>query len=162
MANEKNCESLGMSPGRRGIPASIWAVRIVFAAVFILNVQCAVQFVFSPANFAGAYELSGVAGRAAVQGLGVAFLMWNVTYPAVIAAPIKFRALGVVVLLQQAVGLVGEAYILVLLPAGHEVLAASIQRFIGFDAVGLVCMAVAFGWCMVLRRTVAGNNVQTV
>ena len=114
--------------------------------MFALNVQCALQFVLWPEAFAGAYELSGVAGEAAVRGLGVAFLMWNATYPAVIASPRRFRALYVVVLVQQAIGLVGETAILLGLPGGHEVLAASILRFIAFDAVGLVLMAAAFAW----------------
>ncbi len=85
-------------------------------------------------------------GAAAVQGLGVAFLMWNATYPAVIVSPRRFRALGVVVIVQQFVGLVGETWILATLPAGHALLSASIERFIAFDALGLVLMAVSFGW----------------
>ena len=55
-------------------------------------------------------------------------------------------ALYVVVLVQQAIGLVGETAILLGLPGGHEVLAASILRFIAFDAAGLVLMAAAFAW----------------
>lgn len=128
----------------RDVPAV--AARIAVALVFALNVQCALQFVLWPEAFAGAYELSGVAGEAAVRGLGVAFLMWNATYPAVIASPRRFRALYVVVLVQQAIGLVGETAILLGLPGGHEVLAASILRFIAFDAVGLVLMTAAFAW----------------
>ena len=116
----------------RDVPAV--AARIAVALVFALNVQCALQFVLWPEAFAGAYELSGVAGEAAVRGLGVAFLMWNATYPPVIASPRRFRALYVVVLVQQAIGLVGETAILLGLPGGHEVLAASILRFIAFDA----------------------------
>lgn len=128
----------------RDVPAV--AARIAVALVFALNVQCALQFVLWPEAFAGAYELSGVAGEAAVRGLGVAFLMWNATYPAVIASPRRFRALYVVVLVQQAIGLVGETAILLGLPGGHEVLAASILRFIAFDAAGLILMAAAFAW----------------
>lgn len=131
---------------RADLPAIV--ARIAVAIVFVLNVQCALQFAFWPASFAGAYELSGVAGEAAVRGLGVAFLMWNATYPAVIASPRRFRALYVVVLVQQAIGLVGESAILLGLPAGHDVLAASILRFIAFDAAGLIVVAAAFAWLL--------------
>lgn len=139
------------APGRRrDLPAI--AARIAVAIVFLLNMQCALQFVLWPAAFAGAYELSGVAGEAAVRGLGVAFLMWNATYPAVIANPRRFRALYVVVLAQQAIGLAGESATLLSLSAGHDVLAASILRFIAFDAAGLVLMAAAFVWLTASAR----------
>ena len=99
--------------------AAAIATRVAFALVFAINVQCALSFVLWPDAYAVSYELSGVPGAAAVQGLGVAFLMWNATYPAVIVSPRRFRALGVVVIVQQ---------------------------FVAFDALGLVLMAVSFGW----------------
>ena len=128
------------------------AARVAVALVFALNVQCAVSFVLWPGAHAGGFELEGVPGAAAVRGLGVAFLMWNATYPAVIANPRRFRALYAVVLVQQAVGLAGESWILLSLPAGHAALAASIVRFIAFDAVGLVLMAAAFAWLALADR----------
>ena len=137
---------------RTASKAALRAARIALAAVFVVNVQCAVQFVLWPDAFAPAYELAGFEGRIAMQGLGVAFLMWNATYPAVIANPRRFRALYAVVLVQQAVGLAGESWILLSLPAGHAALAASIVRFIAFDAVGLVLMAAAFAWLALADR----------
>lgn len=122
------------------------AVRVAFALVFAINVQCAVSFVLWPDAYAPAYELSGAAGVAAVQGIGVAFLMWNATYPAVIVSPRRFRPLAFVVLIQQLIGLVGESWIRLSLPAGHAALTASIERFILFDAAGLVLMAAALAW----------------
>ena len=126
--------------------AAVWFARVAFAAVFVVNVMCALQFVLVPGDFAGAYELggAGVAGEAAVRGIGIAFLMWNATYPAFIVAPMRFRVLGWVILAQQAIGLVGESLLLAGLPAGHDVLAASVVRFIAFDGAGLVLMGVAF------------------
>ena len=129
-----------------------WAVRIVFAAVFAVNMECAVSFMANPGAYAGGYELAGVAGEAAVRGLGVAFAMWNVTYPAFIVAPQRWPVLGWVILAQQLAGLVGESLILAGLPAGHEVLAAGIMLFIKFDAAGLVLMAAVFAWWMAVRR----------
>lgn len=130
---------------RRRDAAAI-AARIAVAAVFVLNVQCALQFVLWPDAHAGAYELSDVSGEAAVRGLGIAFLMWNATYPAVIASPRRFQALYAVVLAQQAIGLAGESFILASLPTGHAVLASSIVRFIAFDGAGLAMMLAAFVW----------------
>ena len=127
----------------RGATWATWAVRIAFALVFAVNVQCALQFALTPGDFAGAYELSGVAGEAAVRGLGIAFLMWNATYPAFILAPRRFPVLGWVIIAQQAIGLVGETALLLTLPAGHDLLAASVTRFIAFDAAGLVIMLAA-------------------
>ena len=93
---------------------------------------------------------------AMVAGLGVAFLMWNATYPAVIISPRRFRALYVVVLFQQLIGLVGESCILAHLVGaglGSSLMAAGIMRFVVFDAGGLVLMLVAFiALAMAIRR----------
>ncbi len=129
-------------PGRPN-RASQWFCRIAYTVVFVLNVQCALSFCIVPDQFMGAYELSGTAGRAAVQGIGIAFLMWNATYPPVIASPQRFRSLAVVVLVQQAIGLVGESLLRASLPVQNGVLAESITRFIWFDGAGLILMAAA-------------------
>lgn len=139
----------------RSARAAAVLVRIAFAIVFVVNVQCAASFVLQPDAYAPAYELSGTSGAVAVQGLGIAFLMWNVTYPAVIANPRRFRALGAVVLAQQAIGLAGESWIRLFLPDGHAVLAASIERFIAFDAFGLALMAATFAWMLWTQRPTA-------
>lgn len=142
----------------RQAKASVWAVRIAFAVVFFLNVQCAVQFILWPGSFAGSYELSGVAGEAAVRGLGIAFLMWNCTYPAVIIRPERFKALGVVVLVQQAIGLMGETLLSASLPGGHAILQGGISRFALFDGLGLVLMLATFIWMMVVLRQASANK----
>ncbi|WP_261429079.1 hypothetical protein [Xiamenia xianingshaonis] len=122
----------------------LWAVRIAFAVVFIVNVQCALVFAFDPGSYAGAYQLEGPAGNAAVAGLGVAFLMWNATYPLFIWQPERFRVLGWIIMAQQAIGLVGECAIYLGLPAGFELLASSIMAFAAFDGFGLAVMAATF------------------
>ncbi|MDO4183491.1 MAG: hypothetical protein Q4E12_07820 [Coriobacteriia bacterium] len=111
-----------------------------------MNVACALQFIVLPDYTVGAYELSGVAGQVAVQGIGITFLMWNVTYPAFIASPRRFPVLGWVILAQQVIGLVGESALLFTLPPGHALLVESITRFVIFDAAGLVLMAAAFAF----------------
>jgi len=134
----------GGSPSRK----AIWFARIAVAIVFFLNVMCAVQFVTWPESYAPSYGLPPTPeSYAMVAGLGVAFLMWNVTYPAVIASPTRFRALFVVVLCQQLIGLVGESWILWQLVGaglGGSLMAGGILRFIIFDAGGLVLMLAAF------------------
>lgn len=127
--------------------ASLVAVRVAYAAVFALNVTCALQFAFDPAGYVAAYQLEGPGAEAAARGMGVAFLMWNATYPLFVARPSSHAALGAVVLVQQLIGCVGEAAILLSLPAtGCEVLAASIVRFVVFDAAGLAAMGATFAW----------------
>ena len=143
-------------PPRRKPPTSMvvatWAGRACFAFVFVVNVQCALGFTLMPEAYMGAYELAGVPGRVAAQGIGVAFLMWNCTYPLVIWQPWRHRALAAVVLAQQVVGLVGESLIRVTLPAGHDLLARSIDLFITFDAAGLVLMGVSFTALAIAHR----------
>lgn len=131
--------------------ASVLA-RVAFAVVFAINVQCAVSFVLWPDAFAPSFEVAGVPGAAAVRGLGIAFLMWNATYPAVIANPLRFRAVAIIVLAQQAIGLVGETWLRAGLPDGYTALSASIERFILFDGLGLLLMAAAFGWLVWVER----------
>lgn len=114
------------------------------AAVFAVNVQCALAFVVAPGRYAGGFELGGLPGETAVRALGVAFLMWNATYPLVIWQPRRQRTLFAVVLAQQAIGLTGESWLLLSLPAGHDSLVSSITRFVVFDGTGLVLMAAAF------------------
>ena len=127
--------------------------RIAFALVFAINVMCALQFAFDPASYAGAYQLSGVAGETAVRGIGIAFLMWNATYPLFIFKPAEHLALGGIILAQQAIGCIGETLALLALPLqGYELLASSIMRFIAFDAAGLVIMLAAFIFLCVSSR----------
>lgn len=152
-----NAASLESEPRAGAARVALWTVRIAFCAVFLVNVQCAASFILWPGSFAGAYELSGVAGEAAVRGMGVTFLMWNATYPLVIWRPSRYRALAGVVVAQQAIGLFGESLVLATLPAGHDALAASILRFIVFDGAGLVLMAAALAWlCVTMGRVRRG------
>lgn len=129
-----------------------WAVRVCFAFVFVVNVQCALGFALTPEAYLGAYELAGVPGRVAAQGIGVAFLMWNCTYPLVIWKPQRHTTLAGVVLAQQIVGLAGESFIRAGLPAGHDLLASSIDLFIAFDAAGLLLMGISLAVFLFTRN----------
>lgn len=118
--------------------------RLAVGAVFALNVECALSFMLYPGRYAGGFELAGVPGEAAVRGLGIAFLMWNATYPLVVWRPREHPALFAVVLAQQAIGVVGETWLLLGLPPAHQTLRATITHFILFDGVGLLVMAMAY------------------
>ena len=120
-----------------------WAARVLVALVMASNVLCAVQFIVWPGAYAGAYQLEGLAAPYIVQSFGIVFLMWNATYPPVIARPCRYRVLFGVVVAQQAIGLAGESLLRATLPAGLDVLAASVARFIAFDAAGLILLAIA-------------------
>ncbi len=130
--------------------------RIIVGAVFLMNVSCALAFILQPDTYSPGFEVAGVPGRVYVQGLGILFLMWNATYPLVLLHPIRYRALFIVVLIQQAIGFTGETWLWLTLPSGHSPLRATGLRFMLFDGIGLIAMAGAY-WllrrCMVRSRT---------
>ncbi len=118
--------------------------RITLAAVFIMNIACALDFILRPGLYAGGFEVSGEVGRVIVQSFGILFLMWNATYPPVIWQPHKHRTLFAVILVQQLIGVVGESWLYFSLDASHVALRATGLRFIIFDGLGLVLMGFAF------------------
>ena len=131
----------------------VWIARIAFALVFLVNIACALQFIVDPASYVGAYQLEGTGAVAAIQGYGVVFLMWNATYPLFVFRPDRFMVLGAIILLQQAIGLLGESIIFAMLPdAGAEVLACSVMRFMAFDGIGLLIMLAAYVLLLWERR----------
>jgi len=71
--------------------------------------------------------------------------MWNATYPLVILRPQAHTTLFLIIICQQAIGVVGETWLWLALPAGHAALAATGLRFIVFDGLGLLLMGLAFG-----------------
>jgi hypothetical protein len=121
-----------------------WLARLLIGIVFAWNVQAALAFLLWPASFAWAYELSGVPGEAAIRGVGVLFLMWNVPYLPALWHPVRYRLALILAMAMQFVGLVGESLILISLPSGHITLGTSVLRFILFDAAGLVLLVIAF------------------
>lgn len=124
--------------------AAPWIARALVAAVFAMNVQCALQFIVAPTAYAPAYQVEGPGALAFVQTVGILFLMWNATYLPVIAQPGRHRACFAVILAQQTLGLAGETILRACMGPDLAALSASIARFIAFDAAGLVLLAVAF------------------
>lgn len=125
-------------------PLALWLARGAVGFVFTVNIYCALEFILQPQNYMGGFELSGVSGKIIVQSLGILFLMWNATYPPVISRPAAHLTLFVVILIQQLIGLVGETWLLLNLPAGHPALYATGLRFTIFDGFGLLSMGAAY------------------
>ena len=119
--------------------------RFLIGLVLGINLQCAISFFIVPQRFVPAYELVGIPGEAAVRGFGVLFLMWNIPYLFALIQPIKHRTSLIEAIVMQAIGVLGETFILFDIPPTYETLIASIQRFIIFDTVGFICLvSVAF------------------
>jgi len=126
--------------------------RLLILPVLAWNVQCALAFLFQPEVYAPGFELSGVAGAAAVRGMGILFLMWNIPYAVALSDPLRRRVSLYESAAMQAVALVGETLLLFSLPDGFPMLRASILRFIAFDAAGLLLLLAAVGLVLSRRR----------
>ncbi len=134
--------------------------RFLIAIVFIMNVQAAFMFLFWPARYISAYELTGAVGEALLRGMGVLFLMWNVPYAVALWHPERYRLALFMALVMQAIGLVGETLIYFTLPSLHEVARSSIARFILFDGLGLISLLTA-SWLVRSARTRQRNGAGT-
>jgi hypothetical protein len=132
-----------------------WFIRLTVGFVFIVNVECAMAFILHPEKYTAGFEVSGEVGNVIVQSIGILFLMWNATYPLVIFRPQSHTTLLLVILCQQAIGVIGETWLWLELPDGHTALAATGLRFIMFDSFGLLLMGLAFG---LMKWTNRPNN----
>jgi hypothetical protein len=123
----------------------IWLRRTLIAPVVFFNLQCAALFLWKPAEYSAAYELSGVVGVIVISGFGLFFLMWNVPYLFALVDPDRFRISLYEAILMQTIGVLGESLLLLsLINSGeHPVLANSISRFIWFDGGGWVLLVIA-------------------
>jgi hypothetical protein len=121
----------------------LWLGRLLIGIVLIWNVQCALIFLLAPATFAPGFELGGAAGAAAVRGMGVLFLMWNVPYAVALWHPVRYRISLYEAVAMQTIGLIGESLILWSLGGAHPVAAGSVTRFIVFDGAGVLLLALA-------------------
>lgn len=117
--------------------------RLLIGVVLFFNLQCAFLFLLQPENFASSFELSGIPGETAIQGFGILFLMWNIPYFAALLNPQKYRVALVCAVLMQFIGLTGESLLLINLPQGYNLLHQSIERFVWFDAAGLIFLLTA-------------------
>jgi hypothetical protein len=137
---------------------SITIARILIGLVFLWNVQCAVLFLLWPERYAPAFELTQAVGEAMIQGMGVLFLMWNVPYAVALWHPVRYSVALFSAVVMQAIGLFGETYIYLTIPAVHETARSSVIRFILFDAVGLLLLIIA-AWITWRHLRVPGSPV---
>jgi hypothetical protein len=121
----------------------IWLARLLIAVITAWNLQAAVSFLANPGPYVSAFELSGIAGAAALRGMAVLFVMWNVPYLVACWQPRRHRLSLWEAFAMQAVGVCGETFILLSLPPGHSLLVGSLLRFIAFDAAGLPALGAA-------------------
>lgn len=117
--------------------------RLAIALVFLWNIQCALAFLLWPGRFTAGFELSGTPGEAALQGLGVLFLMWNIPYAVALWHPLRYRVSLYEATAMQAIGLLGETFIYLSLPVAYSLLHASVLSFIAFDGAGLALLLLA-------------------
>src|SRR5574340_506959 len=129
---------------KSGDVARVNFARILIGLVLFFNLQAAVYFILDPGPYTTGFELSGIAGEKAIQGVGILFLMWNVPYVFALINPVRQRISLISAVFMQAIGLTGETILLVTLPDGHATLAGSILRFIAFDGMGLVALIIAW------------------
>jgi hypothetical protein len=122
----------------------LWFARLLICLVIVWNLQAALVFFISPGAFAPGFELSGIPGAAAVRGIAVLFVMWNVPYLVAAWHPLRHNTSLKEALAMQALGLAGETFILVTLTEQHATLQNSILRFVTFDAAGLIALLGAF------------------
>jgi len=132
--------------------ATLLLARLALAVVFFFNVSCALAFIARPEAYTPGFEVSGVPGETLVRGMGILFLMWNVTYPLAIWNPWRYRWLFLIVILQQAIGLAGETWMLLTLPPGHTTLLTTGCRFIAFDGGGFIALLVTFALMWIAWR----------
>jgi hypothetical protein len=109
-----------------------------------LNLQCAIQFISSPAIYAGGFGLTGLPGDMAIRGTGILFLMWNVPYIFACVNPVKYRTSYLQAVLMQAIGFVGEFVLWSTLPVSQVIPRSSLFRFIVFDGAGLLVIIIGF------------------
>ncbi len=117
--------------------------RLLILPVLAWNVQCAAAFLLWPEAYAPGFGLAGVPGAAAVRGMGILFLMWNVPYAVAAWNPLRWRVSLHEAAAMQAIGLLGESLLLAGLPASENLLRASVLRFVVFDAAGLLLLLAA-------------------
>ena len=124
--------------------SSINLSRLLIALVLISNLYAAAGFLFTPQQFTAAYELAGAPGEAAVAGMGLLFLMWQVPYIVALINPLRHRVSLLEAVIMQSLGVIGETFILLRIPVRHIVLKSGITRFIIFDLAGLALLVIAW------------------
>ena len=94
------------------------------------------------------FGLEGAAGEQIVRALGLLFIMWNVPYAFALANPIRHRTALIEAVIMQAIGLIGETYILLVGGPYSFPIENTLKRFILFDGIGFVFLLIALLFMM--------------
>jgi hypothetical protein len=121
-----------------------WLIRALIAPVVFFNLQCSFEFLVHAQRYAPSFDLNEQTGAYMIQGFGLLFLMWNIPYLTALADPIRHATSLTEAVVMQAIGAVGEALLLLNVPAEYQNLHASVSRFIYFDAGGLLFLLAAW------------------
>ncbi len=132
--------------------------RVLIFLVLAMNLQCALTYILDPLPYIAPFELSGEPGRAAVIGIGILFVMWQVPYGFALVHPLRNRRSLLEAVLMQAIGLVGETLLLGSIPLAHPALRASILQFIIFDASGLLLLIMAAAYIFRVMKSHPGGS----
>ncbi|BBB49726.1 hypothetical protein [Pelolinea submarina] len=122
----------------------LWLSRLLIGAVLFFNLQCALAFLADPAAYMAGFGLSGAAGAGMIRGMGLLFVMWNVPYIFACLNPLKHRTSLIEANIMQAIGLIGETWILFSSDYQNPLITVSVMRFIVFDGGGLVLLLIAY------------------
>ena len=136
-----------------------WIVRVLIGIVVFFNLDAAFSFMFVPNAYAPGFELSGVPGQVIIQGMGLLFLMWNVPYIIAMLDPGRYFTSLIEAVIMQAIGVFGESILLILMPGDHAMIKASTERFIVFDAGGLILLVIGFIITLRLRKKLLSEKL---
>ncbi len=130
----------------------IWICRLLVGIVTFINLMAAFEFMLQPEVYAPTFELSGESGAAIIQGVGLLFLMWNIPYLFALYHPMKHFVSLIESVIMQAIGVIGESVLLLVLPGEHPQIQASVERFIIFDGGGLVLLIITLICIQQIRK----------
>lgn len=116
-----------------------WITRMLILVVLCWNIQCALVFMIDPASYMSGFQLSGVPGMTVVRSTGLLFLMWNIPYLFAFLRPHRWNICLWVAIIQQGIALLGETWIMIN-AVGEFAIQSTIQKFIYFDAAGLILL----------------------
>ena len=125
--------------------------RILIGLVFLVNIQCALVFLFNPLPYMVGFGLEGMAGEQIVRAFGLLFIMWNVPYAFALANPVKHRISLIEAVIMQAIGLIGETSILLIGGPYLSPIESTLKLFILFDGIGLAFLLMALWFARVKK-----------
>ena len=134
----------------------VWIARLLIGGVVFWNLQAAAYFILRPDTLLVSFQLEGVPGQAAIVGYGILFLMWSVPYVFALIRPQKYRISLWEALIMQTIGTAAESILLSTIPLAYVHLRRSILRFLVFDGVGVLLLAMA----LIISRKQAARSIK--